>query len=45
VTHRDNVKELNRRGRDLETVVLANAVRAHVEHRILVMGNRTVVFE
>ena len=45
VSHRDDVSELTRRGRDLETVVLANAVRAHVEHRVLTFGNRTVVFE
>ena len=45
VTHRDDVQELSRRGRDLETLVLANAIRAHVEHRVLVVGNRTVVFE
>ena len=44
VTHRDNVAELTRRGRDLETVVLARAVRAHVERRVLVFNNRTVVF-
>ena len=36
--------ELTRQGRDLETVVLARAVRAHVEHRVLTFGNRTVVF-
>jgi formyltetrahydrofolate deformylase len=44
VTHRDDVAELTRRGRDLETVVLARAVRAHVEHRVLIWGNRSVVF-
>ncbi|MBU6227382.1 MAG: formyltetrahydrofolate deformylase [Acidobacteria bacterium] len=44
VSHRDDVAELTRRGRDLETVVLARAVRAHVEHRVLVWNNRTVVF-
>ena len=44
VSHRDDVSELTRRGRDLETVVLARAVRAHVEHRVLVWNNRTVVF-
>jgi formyltetrahydrofolate deformylase len=44
VTHRDNVEELTRIGRDLETVVLARAVRAHVEHRVLTWNNRTVVF-
>ncbi|WP_375499963.1 formyltetrahydrofolate deformylase [uncultured Jatrophihabitans sp.] len=44
VTHRDTVADLVRKGRDLETVVLAEAVRAHVEHRTLVYGNKTVVF-
>lgn len=44
VSHRDDVQDLTRRGRDLETVVLATAVRAHVEHRILTFGNRTIVF-
>jgi formyltetrahydrofolate deformylase len=45
VSHRDAVEDLQRRGRDLEVVVLARAVRAHVEHRVLVHGRRTVVFE
>jgi formyltetrahydrofolate deformylase len=45
VTHRDSVEDLVRKGRDLETVVLARAVRAHVEHRTLVFGNKTIVFE
>ena len=44
VSHRDDVAELTRRGRDLETVVLARAVRAHVERRVLAWNNRTVVF-
>jgi formyltetrahydrofolate deformylase len=44
VSHRDSVPDLVRKGRDLETVVLARAVRAHVEHRTLVFGNKTVVF-
>jgi formyltetrahydrofolate deformylase len=44
VSHRDSVSDLVRKGRDLETVVLARAVRAHVEHRTLVFGNKTVVF-
>ena len=45
VSHRDSVDDLRRRGRDLEVAVLARAVRAHVEHRILVHGRRTVVFD
>jgi formyltetrahydrofolate deformylase len=44
ISHRDDVAELTRQGRDLEKVVLARAVRAHVEHRVLTFGNRTVVF-
>jgi formyltetrahydrofolate deformylase len=43
-THRDDVASLTRKGRDLETIVLARAVRAHLEHRILVYGRKTVVF-
>ncbi len=45
VSHRDDVEVLTRRGRDLETMVLSQAVRAHIEHRVLVFGNRTVVFD
>lgn len=45
VSHRDNVNDLIRKGKDLERVVLARAVRAHLQNRVLVYGNRTVVFE
>jgi formyltetrahydrofolate deformylase len=45
VSHRDNVDDLRRRGRDLEVTVLARAVQAHVEHRTLIYGKRTVVFD
>jgi formyltetrahydrofolate deformylase len=44
VSHRDGVAELARKGRDLEVVVLARALRAHLEHRVLPLGGRTVVF-
>ena len=44
VSHRDEVADLARKGRDLEKVVLARAVRAHLEHRVLVYRNRTAVF-
>jgi formyltetrahydrofolate deformylase len=44
VSHRDDVARLTRAGRDLETTVLARAVRAHLEHRVLVYGHKTVVF-
>ena len=45
VSHRDGVRDLVRKGRDLERVVLARAVRAHVEHRVAVHDGRTVVFD
>ncbi|MEH1895845.1 MAG: formyltetrahydrofolate deformylase [Nostoc sp.] len=45
VTHRDEVDDLVRKGKDLERVVLARAVRSHLQNRVLVYGNRTVVFE
>jgi len=44
VSHRDTVEDLIRKGRDLEKVVLSRAVRWHVEHRVLLYGNKTVVF-
>jgi formyltetrahydrofolate deformylase len=45
VTHRDTVEDLVRLGREIERRVLARAVRWHLQDRILVDGNRTVVFE
>jgi formyltetrahydrofolate deformylase len=43
-THRDSISDLVRKGRDLERTVLARAVRWHLEDRILVYRNKTVVF-
>jgi formyltetrahydrofolate deformylase len=45
VSHRDTVEDLVRLGREVERRVLARAVRLHLEDRVLVDGNRTVVFE
>jgi len=44
-SHRESVDDLTRKGRDLERVVLARAVRAHLDDRVLVYGNKTVVFD
>ena len=44
VTHHDTIGDLVRKGRDVERVVLARAVLAHLEDRILALGRRTVVF-
>ncbi len=45
VSHKDSVDDMVRKGRDLEKIVLARAVYAHLKHQILVYENRTVVFE
>lgn len=45
VSHRDAVGDLIRKGKDLERIVLARAVRLHLKNRVLVYSNRTVVFE
>jgi formyltetrahydrofolate deformylase len=44
VNHRDQTADLIRKGKDLERIVLARAVRLHLQNRILTYGNRTVVF-
>ena len=44
-SHRDSIQDLVRKGRDLEKTVLARAVRVHLDDRILVYGNKTVVFD
>ena len=44
VSHRDSVEDLKHLGRDLERRVLARAVRWHCEDRVIVHGNKTVVF-
>jgi formyltetrahydrofolate deformylase len=45
ISHRDQLDDLVQKGRDLEKVVLSRAVRWHLEHRILVYGGKTVVFD
>jgi formyltetrahydrofolate deformylase len=45
MTHRHSVSDLIRKGRDLEKIVLAQAVRWHLESRVLVYGRKTVVFD
>ena len=44
VSHRDDVDEMVRKGGELERRVLTRAVRLHLERRVLVSGNRTIVF-
>ena len=44
ISHYDNIEDLIRKGNDIESIVLARAVRWHAEKRVLVNGNKTVVF-
>ena len=44
VSHRDEVEDLMRIGRDIERLVLARAVKAHLDDRVLLDGARTIVF-
>lgn len=45
ISHKDSVDDLIQKGRDLEKMVLSRAVRWHVENRVLLYGNKTVVFD
>jgi formyltetrahydrofolate deformylase len=45
ISHRYELADLKEKGRDLERVVLSRAVRWSLENRILVYGNKTVVFD
>ncbi len=45
ISHRDSLEDLLQKGRDLEKVVLSRAVRWHIQNRILLYGNKTVVFD
>jgi formyltetrahydrofolate deformylase len=45
ISHRDSLDDLLQKGRDLEKVVLSRAVRWHIDNRVLLYGNKTVVFD
>jgi formyltetrahydrofolate deformylase len=45
ISHRDSVKDMIRKGRDLERLVLARALRSVLSDSVMVYGNRTVVFD
>jgi formyltetrahydrofolate deformylase len=45
ISHRDSVQDMIRKGRDLERLVLARALRSVLSDCVMVNGNRTVVFE
>jgi formyltetrahydrofolate deformylase len=45
ISHRDQLPDLIQKGRNLERAVLSRAVRWHLQHRILLYGKKTVVFD
>jgi formyltetrahydrofolate deformylase len=45
ISHRDAIDGMRMKGKDLERIVLARAVRLHLERRVLVHGQKTIVFE
>jgi len=44
ISHRDSLEDMVEKGRDVEKVVLSRAVRWHIENRILLYGNKTIIF-
>lgn len=45
ISHKDSTKDLVRKGRDLERLVLAKAIHYYLEHRVLVSGGKTIIFD
>ena len=45
VTHRDSLEDFIRKGKDLEKIVLSRAIWWHLQHRVLVYSNKTVIFD
>ena len=45
ISHRDQIEDLMQKGADLEKIVLSRAVRWHIDNRVLVYANKTVVFD
>jgi len=45
ISHHDGVEDMVRKGKDIEKIVLARGLRFHLEDRVLIHGNKTVVFE
>jgi len=44
ITHRDSIADMKRKGKDIEKIVFADAIWAHINHRVLIHENKTVVF-
>ena len=44
ITHKDTIADLVNKGKDLEKIVLSRAVQKHIERKVLVYKNKTVIF-
>jgi len=44
ITHKDTIEDLVNKGKDLEKIVLSRAVQKHIERKVLVYKNKTVIF-
>ena len=45
ISHKDSLQKLKQKGRDMERLVLARALQYHIENRILVRGQKTIIFD
>ncbi|NCC50552.1 MAG: formyltetrahydrofolate deformylase [Spartobacteria bacterium] len=45
VSHKDSIADLVRKGRDLEKIVLSRAIWHHLQHKVLIYNNKTVIFD
>lgn len=45
ISHKDSVKDLIRKGRQCEKIVISEAIRLHLERKVLVSNNKTVIFD
>lgn len=45
VSHKDSIDDIIRKGKDIEKLVLSRAVKKHLEHKVLVYANKTIVFD
>ncbi len=45
ISHRDSIKDLKRKGKDIEKIVFAQAIWSHINHNVMTYNNKTVVFE
>lgn len=44
ISHRDSISDMKRKGKDIEKIVLAKAIWAHINHRVIMYKNKTVIF-